>query len=387
MAHDDPDLPLRSGVRIRLRSDLPPQEAEACLSRLEVIEGAIDSAFPWLEEPPGPRTTLVLADPARYALHASDHEADPASDAFVCAEGEVVARHRPSVVDDRPPFPTEPSVRPLAAALLRRRLLARYGADLPPTWIEEGLAQVTVDLAASALGEEGPLRRRTLERLVDATLPLYLGGRPALARLLAARGRAEMRRAGNAALAWGAVRFLLADAQRSRLVSAALAEAGGLPSAEEDWEEALAEARRQESAFEAFLLGALLEELLATYEEAPRPVDRWEAAACLRLVANIDLDAEADDETRARLVEGARRILREHPPAPRFLDRYVAELDRLGATRSRLAAMRRLQRAVRHELLRRSQGYGHPAIERALRDLPRALQRALRRQERSGERR
>jgi hypothetical protein len=364
------------GPRARVRSDLPPEQAQAFLARLETLELALDSAFPWLPPAEPAPLTLVLGDAARFALVARDHGVEASGGAFSCRNGEVVLRYREGewLRRDGPPFALEPRVRPLAAACLRRRLERFEG--LEETWLEEGLVLVFVELAAVAFEDTGHAVRQNRERLLDAFLPTYLGGKPALARLVAARGPNETKRAGSAALAWAALRFMLADAELTPFVELGLRQASG---AEVDvpWKDALAVLAAREDAFERYLLEAVLRELLLAFRDAPTPVDRWEAAAALRLIANVDLDTDAGAEKRAALVRATEAHFAEQPVATRFLARFDADLRLVNQARSRLQAQARLSKIVRKEFVRRAAGYGHPAVERARRDLGRALQRAL----------
>ncbi len=375
VAHDLPELPLLQGPRALLRSDLSPAEATDALARLEALEAALDTAYPFVPAP-GPATVprvLVLSDPARFALVAREHGVAADAGAFVCTRGEVVAADRPEEAADAPPYPLEPPVRPLAAALLRRRLLATYAA-LPATWLEEGLAAAYVDLVADDAPARAATRRR--ERLLDAYLPLFLGGEPALRRTVEVRGRDAMQRFGSRALAWAAVSFLLAAPERAALLARAL-EQQAAPGAAGPGDDVLAALDGLEPAFEAWLQAETIAALLEAVRAAPHPVDRWESAAALRLLANVDLDAEAEDVPRARQVAATPALLEQHPPPVRFLDAYAEEIAAVASARNRLRAMASLRKRVAAELERRVQGYGHPAIERARAQVPRALQRRL----------
>ena len=223
--HEDPTLAVYPGERAQVETDLPPDEAQAAAVEVGLLEQILDTAFPFLAPPAQPGRTLLVADAARFALLAQDHDVSEEAGAFVCDQGEVVVRRRPQV--EGPPYPTEPRVRPLAAALFRRRLLGSLGADLQPTWLEEGLTQVFVELAAHEQGDAALAVRRARESLLDAYLPLFLGGEPTLARLASARGRRKMQRTGDEATAWAAIRFLLNDSTRVPLLEACLTDAAG----------------------------------------------------------------------------------------------------------------------------------------------------------------
>lgn len=375
--HDAADLPLLEGARAELRTDLPPGEDEEVLRTLEALEGALDVAFPFLPAPAAPPRTVVLGEPARFALHAREHGlgSRPAG-AFLCGRGEVFALHEPAPLPDDVAVPMEPLIRPLAAAVFRRRLVAGMGADLPETWLEEGLAMVFVEVVAPDRAG-GRLRVKARERLLDAYLPLYLGGPPALATTVATVGPEEKRRRGSRALAWAACRFLLDDAERTPLLVTALRRAARALERPAEWDEARARLEALEPEFEAWLRRAVQEEVLVALAAAPTPVDRWEAAAALRLLANVDLDPDLPDDARARAVAATRRMLDEDPGPPRFLAQFEPDLARVRAARSKLQAMSRVHAAARKELERRSQGYGHPAVEAARQGLGPALQRAL----------
>lgn len=373
VAHDLPELPLLDGPRGSLRTDLPADEAAEALARLESLEAALDTAYPFLP-PPGeagrPRL-LVLRDPARFALAAQEHAVDPAQGAFLCSAGEVVVADRGEAAASGPPYPLEPPIRPLAAALLRRRLLAAHPA-LPLTWLEEGLAAVFVEIVAA--GDEAQEATRTRERLLDAYLPVFLGAPPLLRRLVLAAGDAERRRAGSSASAWAVTRFLLATPERSELLDAALRLHAGQPRPGDPGLEALSAALDAlEPELEAWLQAETLRALLAAIRDAPHQVDRWEAAAALRLLANVDLDADASAEVRARQVAATPELLAEHPPPVRFLDGFAEPIAAARAARSRLRAMANVHKAVQSELERRRQGYGHPALERGRATLTEAL--------------
>lgn len=378
LAHDDAELPLYEGQRARLRSDLPKAEAEVFLARLETLELILDTAFPFVQPPKRPPLALVIADGARFSLHAQDHGVSRDSGAFACRGGELFLRYRAREWRvEGPPYPLEPRVRPLAVAALRRRLTLALGKELAPTWLEEGMALVFVELAAFELKDASQAVRQNRERLLDAFLPIYLGGpRGSLRKLLSAQGKRTMRRAGSPALAWAAVRFLSADPERTKLLELGLAVASGTPGRAAAWEQALASV--DEDGFERFMFKALLKELLLAMKHAPTQVDRWEAAAALRLLANMDLDADASDSKRALQVAAAERMLAKQLPPVRFLDKFAGEIAHTRKARSRLRAIARLKKVVRHELARRTKGYGHPAIEAGRKDIGRALQRALR---------
>jgi hypothetical protein len=368
---------------VAVRTDLPEELASPVCQRLNAMEEILDAAFPFLGVSPQPLPlTLVLNDPGRFELSAKAHGfAGQAADAFVCERGELYLRYRSEAWSERwsltPPYPLEPRSRPLAAATLSRRLVRRYG-ELETTWLETGLQAVFVDLVAQESGDDDLALRGRRERLLDAYLPLYLGAPPALARLFeGTRGGSRQQKSGSRALAWAVVGFLLADATRTEWLGLALDRAAGHPVDEARWASTRQALARLEGDFERYLRGAVLRELLATFLEAPTPVDRWEAAAALRLLANLDLDAEADDELRRRLVAASARLLDEQPLPPRFLDEFASEIARVRSARSRLQAQRRLNTLVRAELERRAAGYGHPEVEAARRDLGKAVRRAL----------
>jgi hypothetical protein len=186
-----------------------------------------------------------------------------------------------------------------------------------------------------------------------------------------------MKRTGSPAVAWAAVRFLLSDAELTPLLALGLRFAAGDESAEEPWDAALQTLATKESDFERFLLHATLRELLVGFRDGKTAVDRWECADALRLIANLDLNSDADDASRAAQFLGSEEILTESPPLPRFFDKYARELRGVHEARSQLRAVSKLKSRIRKELARRARGYGHPAIEFAKRDLGRALQRAL----------
>ena len=378
--HDDPSLPRYPGERVDVRSDAPVEWLPTIVHRLDAFEAMLDAAFPFLVvEGPKP-LTLVLDDPGRFALATREHGFDgEGAAAVVCEQGELILRFHPEDWTQDwvggPPFPLEPRVRPQAAATLSRRLVRRWG-ELEPTWLEVGLQAVFVDLAAQETGEQALALQARRERLLDAYLPLYLGAPPALVEMVRDPRRSRAR-TGARALAWAAVGFLLSDPQRTAWLGLALRRAAGAPVDDAAWSEALAGLAALEAEFEAYLRGALLRELLATFLEAPTPVDRWEAAAALRLVANLDIDADADEALRQRLVGATARLLDEEPLPPRFLDEFAADLARVRTARSRIQAQRRLAHRVRAEFERRAAGYGHPAVEAARQDLGQALRRAL----------
>lgn len=373
--HDDEALALQAGARVRLRTDLPPEEAKLAAARLDALEEALDTAFPFIPAPGVPPLTIALADPARFALHAKEHQVSGPSSAFVCGAGELFALWEPHEAGDGP-VALEPPLRPLAKGTLRRRLLAGLGADLPETWLEEGLAEVFVEVAG-AEGEPSPRRRaRERELLIDAYLPLYLGGAPALAATCAARGADEKRRSSaTPALAASAVRFLLGSDGGAKLIGASLRRAAGLED-DQAWAATKAGLEALEPAFERWLGHAVREALLQQLVEPGPPVDRWEAAAALRLVANVDIDPDQDEATRLRQVEVTRELLSKEQPG-RFLDGLAGQVAQAKEARSRLQAVAHLRRLAQAELDRRAKGYGHPAVEAAREGLGRAVQRLL----------
>lgn len=373
----DPELAVYREERAELRTDLGEQQATGLLPKLATLEVMLDAAFPFVPAERAAPVTVVLSDAARFSLYAQERKVSSGASAFVAPAGEVVYRYRAEEWDtERTLYAAEPRSRPLAAAALRRRLVLAYGNELEPTWFEEGLAQVFSELAAHEFREDQRAVLQSRQRLLDAYLPLYLGGEPVLARMAEARGDVEMERVGvDQALAWAAIRFLLTDPERGRLIRQVLERAAGQ---EEGWNATRAALTSLERDFERFLLDHCVRELLATVRDAPTPVDRWEAAAALRLIANLDLDPDLPDEARRRQVQASQPLLRKHPPPVRFLDRYGAELRAIRGERSQLAAMRKLNKRVRKEFERRTQGYGHPAIEAARADLGKALQRAYR---------
>lgn len=373
--HDADDLPLYEGARSTLRSDLPPPDAEQVLARLDALEQALDVAFTFLPAGVTPPHTIVIGQPARFALHAKEHGIDRPAGAFLCGRGELFAQHEEEAAADDVAVPLEPLIRPLASAAFRRRLVSGFGADLPATWLEDGLAMVFVDLMASERARPR-LQLQVRERLLDAYLPLYLGGPPGLGEVISAQGDAEKRRHGSSALAWAACRFLLDDADRTRLLVTALRHhAGALDGP--TWDDARARFAALEPAFETWLRDRVHVEILVAIVEAPTPVDRWEAAAALRLLANIDIDADLPADERVRAVDVTRQMLAAAPVPTRFLTLFEGEFQRVRAARSKLQAMARLRAVASKEFERRAKGYGHPAVEAARRGLGGALQREL----------
>lgn len=377
----DPELEVVQGEAIELRTDLEPAEAQTWLARLERLNELLDGTLSFCEAPSSPTVCVVIGDPARFALYAQARKVEASAGAFVTAAGEVVYRFRPEdwQLPSGPPYPTEPRSRPIASALLRARLLRTYGPNLEKTWVEEGLAQRFAELAAREIEGRPPgqgVHRR--QHLIDAFLPLHLGGSPVLGALLSARGAQEMGKRGSPALAWAGVGFLAASESGGKILAGALADAAEREGAEEAFRALLEATQSLERPFERYLLDETLAALLDAIRSAPTPVDRWESAAVLRLIANLDLDPDLPDEKRAYQVDASIPLLEENPPPIRFLDRYEHELREIHGRRSQLEAMRRLQRRIQREFQRRTQGYGHPAVEEARKGLGRALQRAYR---------
>ena len=266
----------------------------------------------------------------------------------------------------------EPRVRPLAAGALRRRLVVEYGPNLPPSWLEQGLAAAFADVAAGLVGEGGLVVAQSRRRLLDAYLPLYLGAEPLIwevLRLGEAPGREWSRAQG-----WAVARWLLREPTHRALIDQAFLRAKGELS-DEAWEGVRVQALALERAFEEDLRVEVLRGLLEGMRAATRPVDRWEWTDAMRLLANIDVDADAEQAVFVQLVEGTARLLDEDPGTTRFLDAYEGQLRTLVDARSKLQGMRRLKRQVVAELERRGQGYGHPALEEGKGSMGQALQR------------
>lgn len=380
------DLPSRDGARVRLRTDLPDAEAEDALAECDAIEEALDAAVPFLPAPAAPPLVIAVADPARHALLAKEHGVDRPAGAYVVGADMVVVRWEPEpppiarTMDGRDdePVALEPPLRPLAAASLRRRLLSGLG-PLPPTWLEDALAEVFVE---AALGVD-PSRRaaaRRRERLLDAYLPLYLGAPPAIVAVCSPRTtKSDPRRRAdpgvNPALATAVVRFCLLDPERAKLLRRSLERAAGLVD-DVEWATVTTALSGLDAPFERWLAESVRHALLEQLVLAPWPVDRWEAASALRLLCNVDLDADADDDTRERQADATRELLAKEPPQ-RFLAGFRGELAKITDARSRLQALSYVQKMVLSELDRRAKGYGHPAIDAARADLGRALQREL----------
>jgi len=376
------DLPAREGARVRLRTDLPDAEAKDALAECDAIEDALDAAVPFLPAPSALPLVIAVADPARHALLAKEHGVDRPAGAYVVGADMVVVRWEPEappmVGRDDEPVALEPPLRPLAAASLRRRLLAGLG-PLPPTWLEDALAEVFVEAALGVDPSRGAAARRR-ERLLDAYLPLYLGAPPAVVTVCSPRAtKSDPRRrseAGvNPALAAAVVRFCLLDPDRAKLLRRSLERAAGLVD-DVEWATVTAALAGLDAPFERWLAESVRHALLEQLVLAPWPVDRWEAASALRLLCNVDLDADADDDTRERQADATRELLQKEPPQ-RFLAGFRGELGKATDARSRLQALSYVQKMVLGELDRRAKGYGHPAIDAARADLGRALQREL----------
>jgi len=169
--------------------------------------------------------------------------------------------------------------------------------------------------------------------------------------------------------------FVFVDPEGTKTLAAVLSAVGSAQPDAQLPEAALD--KLDEHGFERFLQRALLTALLEAVRTEPTPVDRWEAAAALRLVANLDLKVDLGDELRTLQVRRAETILAKAMPNVRMLDKFAADIAIAATARSRLQALRRLRKRVRKEFARRSKGYGHPAVEAARQDLGRALQRAL----------
>lgn len=385
--HRDPTLVELSGRRAVLATDLPPEPAGDLLASLDALEDVLDAAFPFLPAPPGPVRTSIVADRARWAQELRAHGAEGQPGALVCARGEVhLLWRREDWEPFGPPFPLEPRCRPLAAAVFRRRLLAAMGPALRPTWLEEGLVQVFVELAAHELGEAEPAERAVMRRLLDAYLPLFLGEPPLLAEVVEAGPEARRRRMSAEASAWAVARHLLSRPGGARVLELALRHHAGLPEplpraapelAPGDWEAARTWLAQEEEPFLRGLQSALLRELLVDLATAPTPVDRWEAAGALRLIANLDIDADLPDPTRQRAVRSGEKLLRETPPPARFLDLFQDEVARAAGAKNRVQATRQVRSLAVRELERRAKGFGHPALELGRLNLLRSIERAV----------
>ncbi|MCA8924147.1 MAG: hypothetical protein KDD82_20220 [Planctomycetes bacterium] len=378
-ATPDPNLQERAGVRVLLRSDLPVGPAEQALRQLETLELLLDARLPFLALPGKPQAlSYVIADPGRFELYAREFDVATQAGAFVAPGGVLFVRYRAEEQGPfGPPYVLEPPSRPEAAGALRRRLVLRYGPGLPRTWIEEGLALAFADLAARELGEEALAAPRLRQRLLDAYLPLFLGGPPALVDTLTRPydPRAiDRRRVGAEAVAWACVRYLLADAEGTALLGRALEAWSREASPPEADLRALAARERD---FERSLQREALEGLIDQLRAAPSAVDRWEAAAALRLLSNLDIEVDRDPEQLPARIARARQLLDEDPGPLRFLDSFAPQLARARAARSQFAALDTVTQRVRKEFERRTAGYGHPAVEHARGRLRAAVQWAI----------
>jgi len=379
LSEPDPNLEDRGGERVVLRSDLPPATAERVLGELETLELLLDARLPFLALPGEPQVlSYVIADPGRFELYARDYDVDPRAGAFVAAGRVLFVRYRAEEQGPfGPPYVLEPPSRPQAAGALRRRLLLRYGPQLPRTWIEEGLALAFADLAARELGEEAVAAPRWRQRLLDAYLPLFLGGRPGLVDTLTRgydRRALDHRRVGGEQLAWACVRFLLADSEGTAILGRAL-EAQATETTLSEADRAWLAGRERE--FEGSLQRETLRALIDQLRGAPSAVDRWEAAAALRLLSNLDIEVDRDVEQLGARIARAEELLDEDPGPVRFLDRYAPQLERARTARSRFAAINTITEHVRKEFERRTAGYGHPAVEHARGRLKVAVQWAI----------
>jgi len=388
VVHDDPQLASHEGERVILKTDLDAAVASQALDRLERLEKLLDTKESWLAAPRDPVKALVIADEVRFRHIAHSHGVqDPGLGAFACSAGEVVIRYRPEEWGQGPVegWFVAPRLGPVALAVFRRRLEQAYGANLERTRVEDGCGRAFVEKAARELGEGPEAARRARDDLLDAFLPIFLGGDHMLARTALATGssavdhgvRRGSGRAQGPGISYAVARFLVESdgGKRIWILQAILRHAAGGPE-DDDWARAHVQLDQDEGVFERWLRDATVSELLDALEKEPVSAARWEARAAVRLLTKIDIDENAapSPDEYARAVARA-RIDAKKLPQVRFTEEWDGTL--LSARRAH-ASMEKVLGEVRKELDRRSRGYGNPALEDGRARLGQALQERLR---------
>jgi hypothetical protein len=360
--------------------------------RLELIEKVLEDRHAWLGPPKDRVTVLVVSSDETYRSIARSHGVmDPQTSAFACSAGEVVVHFR---ADEWGLGPQEgwvlsPRSAPVSEAIFRRRLEEHFGAQLAHTRLEDGLARLFVEQAARELGEAPEASRRQRDDLLDAFLPLFLGGERTLAKTALATGAQATERGskkgfhvtGAPALNYAVARYLLEADGGSRLpLARTILEHAAAPVSSSSVDAAFDDARTRlegdEEKFERWLRDATANALLDAIEAEPVQAARWEARSALRLISAMDLDDEpgASPDARARRI-GRARLEVKRIATVRFTEEYDA---RLVATKRGHGGLERVVTDAKKDLDRRAAGYGHPALEEGRARLGQALQERLR---------
>lgn len=389
--HVLPDMPVtRDGSRVSLSTDAPDAAVAPALDRLEKLELLLDRAFPWLAPPRDRVLVLLIDDEGRFRAVARGHGV-PSGGAseFSCRSGEVVLRWKPEEFGQGPAevegWVQSPRVAPLAEVLFRRRLEATYGPELSRTALEDGCARLFGEAAAHELGEVREAERRMRDDLVDAFLPLFLGGEPVLARTLLARGSSAGPHASarshkpveQRATAYAVARWLVVSGEGERGArdfDLAFAAAAGRPGASDALEARGRDLAAHEGEFERWLRGKTTAALLDALGGEPVAAARWEARAALKLVAAVDVEVadQALPKERAAVVERARAEV-EARTTVRFADEFDGPL-REERDRRRPGGLERIVASARRTLEERGRGYGHPSLEEMKGQLGRSLE-------------
>lgn len=380
-----PKTEILTGRYSSLQGDLP-QAPKELHKELERVHGGLVQKLPWLAQKT-PLPTMVLVGTDSFKKIAADHGMDPSQGSFSCTvSGDLILSGAlpPRLLGSPEVAGQSQTGFAITEGVFQQRLERAIPKNRPFTWLEQGSARYMALSLASP--EDKKVAQRALrDDLALEFCAIFLGApRGRLARALdktfatkekAHGGPAKRQRRQQPVTPSVAALFLNEPYEKlpPGLFKACL-------TAKESEVPALKKKLLSlDEAYERYVrdrLVGLLFDILATEDDA---IERNLADQLLKLILGKSSGtANAQRSDRRRILAELRASLAESAPPPRFLDNYKGALQRLAKARSARKGFDSLLSSVRKELKRR-RGFYNNSYDAALRDLPKAIERELKR--------
>lgn len=380
-----PNTEVLQGRYSSLHSDLPSAPKELH-KELERVHGALIAKLPWLATKT-PLPTILLTGSESFKKLAQDHGMDPKQGLFSCTvSGDLIL---PSEIPPRllgsPEIAGQSrSGLGIIEGVFQQRLERAIPKNRPFTWLEQGSARY---LALSLASPEDETEANKLLRaeLASEFCAIFLGApRGRLAKALdktfatntkAHGGPTKRQRRRQPVTPSIAALFLnepFETLPKGIFKDCLTAKEDALPALRKR----LLELDERYERYVRDRLVASLFDALATEKD---PIERNLADKLLKLILGKSSGtANQNPSDRRRKLAELRAELSQAAPATRLLDNFKPSLQRLANARSTRKGFDAVLRSVKKELERR-RGYYNNNYDSAVRDLPKAIERELKR--------
>ncbi|MDF1665385.1 MAG: hypothetical protein P1V97_26725 [Planctomycetota bacterium] len=380
-----PNTEILKGNYSSLHSDLPSAPPELH-KELERVHAAIVKKLPWLKTT-APLPTILLAGPESFKKIAQDHGMDPKQGSFSCTvSGDLIlpAEIPPRLLGSPEIAGQSQSGFGIIEGVFQQRLERSIPKNRPFTWLEQGSARYMA-LSLASPEDEDEAKKLLRAELALEFCAIFLGGpRGRLSKALdktfatnakAHGGPAKRQRRQEPVTPSVAALFLnepFEPLPKGLFKECLTADDKALPGLKK---RLLALDERYERYVRDRLVGSLFD-ALATEKD---PIERNLADNVLKLILGKSSGtANQNPSERRRILAELRAELSQSAPPTRILDNFKASIQRLAKSRSSRKGFDSLLRSVKKELERR-RGYYNNSYDAAVRDLPKAIERELKR--------